>query len=169
VKTRTFAAATLVACLGCATPPRTERRVPVPSLLPAATSIVVVDAPPAGRCKAIGETNGGRYYVEKGDWTYPGVTESYVKYARVEALNQAALKGATHVVYEKPWTFEGRDGNRAEYVTARMYVCEELEPPPAQAAQAAPQVMGCTKDTDCKGNRICENAKCVEPPAPPGK
>ena len=170
MKKPTLAVVALLACLACATPPRTDRRAPTPSLLPEAKGVVVVDAAPAGRCKAIGSTNGGRYYVEIGDWNYPGVTESYVKYARIEALNQAALKGATHVVYEKPWTFQGRDGNRAEYVAALMFVCEDVEPPPAPAETSAPAVVGCTKDTDCKGNRICENAKCVEPPAvPPGK
>jgi hypothetical protein len=26
---------------------------------------------------------------------------------------------------------------------------------------------GCTKDTDCKGSRVCEGGRCVEPPPPP--
>ena len=26
----------------------------------------------------------------------------------------------------------------------------------------------CTKDTDCKGNRVCVNGECVEPSTPAG-
>jgi hypothetical protein len=29
------------------------------------------------------------------------------------------------------------------------------------------EAVGCTKDTDCKGERICENAHCTAPPATP--
>ncbi len=126
----------------------------------------VVDAPPQG-CRAAGQVTGGRYYIEAGDWAFPGVTDSYVKFARIEALNVAATKGATHVVYEKPWTFEGREGNRAEYVVAHLYVCEQVEPATVVEATpgtaAAPPPAGCTKDTDCKGERICEGARCVDP------
>jgi len=163
LKTRLFAIVSLAAWTACASPPRTDRRAPAPTLLPEAKAVKVVDAPDPG-CKSAGTTTGGRYYVEAGDWQFPGVTDSYVKFARIEALNLAAAKGATHVVYEKPWTFEGRDGNRAEYVVARMYVCEEVEPASATASPAAASpAQGCTKDTDCKGERICEAAKCVDP------
>lgn len=32
-----------------------------------------------------------------------------------------------------------------------------------------PTAYGCTKDTDCKGDRICENGKCVSPERPKKK
>lgn len=33
-------------------------------------------------------------------------------------------------------------------------------------ASAAALVIGCTKDTDCKGERVCENQRCVDRPTP---
>lgn len=41
----------------------------------------------------------------------------------------------------------------------------DRRPPPAAAPPPAPSepVPGCSKDTDCKGNRICERGACVEP------
>lgn len=33
-------------------------------------------------------------------------------------------------------------------------------------AVAVGESSGCGKDTDCKGDRICENARCVAPPSP---
>jgi len=165
VKTR-LAAISLVLSVGCATPPRTDRRIPVPSLISGASSVLVVEAVPDAGCKSLGSVTGGRYYIEKGDWQFPGVTDSYVKYARVEALDLAAARGATHIVYEKPWTFEGQDGNRVEYVSARTYSCE-TDVETTAAGGASPQAKGCTKDTDCKGDRICENATCVDPKRPP--
>lgn len=38
-----------------------------------------------------------------------------------------------------------------------------LQAQPRQRTQAA----GCQRDVDCKGNRVCANAVCVEPPAAP--
>ncbi|MFT7622070.1 MAG: hypothetical protein ACI9WU_001237 [Myxococcota bacterium] len=39
-----------------------------------------------------------------------------------------------------------------------------VEPPPApEPPPAAPAPSGCTKDTDCKGDRICDAGKCVSP------
>jgi hypothetical protein len=38
-------------------------------------------------------------------------------------------------------------------------------PPPTEASP--PDKDGCAKDTDCKGDRICENGKCVNPPKRP--
>jgi hypothetical protein len=38
-------------------------------------------------------------------------------------------------------------------------------PPPSDASPPAQD--GCSKDTDCKGERICENGKCVNPPKRP--
>jgi hypothetical protein len=41
---------------------------------------------------------------------------------------------------------------------------------PAPAAATAPN--GCAKDTDCKGDRVCDHGECISPPVPappPGK
>jgi len=35
--------------------------------------------------------------------------------------------------------------------------------PPTQVRDSAPATPGCTKDTDCKGTRICVSGACVEP------
>ena len=37
-------------------------------------------------------------------------------------------------------------------------------PSPAAAAPATPRLTGCGKDTDCKGDRICVNGACQDPP-----
>src|SRR6266851_5580083 len=46
-------------------------------------------------------------------------------------------------------------------------VSESIPPAtgPFQVQDTAPAHTGCTKDTDCKGDRICESSACVEPPA----
>ena len=36
-------------------------------------------------------------------------------------------------------------------------------PPPPPPPTAAPGKPGCAKDTDCKGNRVCERGQCVAP------
>jgi len=36
---------------------------------------------------------------------------------------------------------------------------------PAQSTPSSPAA-GCTKDTDCKGDRVCDQGECVEPPRP---
>jgi hypothetical protein len=38
--------------------------------------------------------------------------------------------------------------------------------PASAQAQPAASEAGCSKDNDCKGERICEAGRCVEPPAP---
>ncbi len=43
-----------------------------------------------------------------------------------------------------------------------------VAPAPVSATPSptqAPALPGCGKDTDCKGDRICESGKCVDPPA----
>jgi hypothetical protein len=56
---------------------------------------------------------------------------------------------------------------RPNAATAFLFVvalaaCEGSKSAPAESA-------GCTKDTDCKGERICENAHCTAPPATPAQ
>jgi len=38
-------------------------------------------------------------------------------------------------------------------------------PSPAAATPATPRLTGCGKDTDCKGDRICVNGACQDPPS----
>ena len=51
----------------------------------------------------------------------------------------------------------GRQAVRATTMAASQ------APPPARPSPSPP---GCTKDTDCKGDRVCNAGACVEPPAP---
>ncbi len=39
--------------------------------------------------------------------------------------------------------------------------------PGTLAPAAVPATVGCSKDTDCKGDRICVSAQCVDPPPKP--
>ena len=43
-------------------------------------------------------------------------------------------------------------------------VADPASPVPA-AAPGAPAASACTKDTDCKGDRICTRGACVDPNA----
>lgn len=63
--------------------------------------------------------------------------------------NETAEKGGTHVVITASST--GWGGGHAE---GEAYRC----PPGYSPGQRD----GCAKDTDCKGNRVCENERCVE-------
>ena len=57
-------------------------------------------------------------------------------------------------------------------VAIALFVCL-LRPGVGQAQEQATAVPGCYKDTDCKGDRICEQGTCVSPapasPAPTAK
>ena len=44
-------------------------------------------------------------------------------------------------------------------ITAMLFV--PLAPLVACSSAESPNV-GCTKDTDCKGNRVCSEAECVD-------
>jgi hypothetical protein len=75
--------------------------------------------------------------------------------ARNEALEAAAALGANYVVFDSNddsyyWAF-------SETAHAKAYRC-----PPGYTPQKA-GAAGCGKDTDCKGNRVCESSKCVQP------
>jgi hypothetical protein len=59
------------------------------------------------------------------------------------------------------------DGER-ERIAPSM--CRRLSAGPAPAAPPpepapAPVAGGCQKDTDCKGDRVCDNGRCVNAPA----
>lgn len=77
-----------------------------------------------------------------------------------EGRNQAAVKGATHLLTSYSGInlthglFEGDAYNCADgqVGTQRM----ELTSPNAP-------LVGCTKDIDCKGDRVCDGGQCVSP------
>lgn len=57
-------------------------------------------------------------------------------------------------------------------ITGNEEACKKLNPAwtpplkvPAAAGAATWTEAGCAKDTDCKGNRVCDRGACVEPPA----
>jgi hypothetical protein len=60
-----------------------------------------------------------------------------------------------------------KDAN-ALCMSGSMAACHELRadwrPPPG--ATFSPGSMGCSRDTDCKGDRICDRGACVSPQAP---
>jgi hypothetical protein len=102
------------------------------------------------------------------------------KGAEEKAARQAAELGATHVVLDDPPP--KAPGGQA-LATGTAYRCPDVPAaasPPARAAPApapaattpaqvaTPCPTGCGKDTDCKGDRVCEAGACVDPrPAPP--
>jgi hypothetical protein len=86
--------------------------------------------------------------------------------ARNDALNRAAEMGATHVKFTgspTKWPSGTFGGGNAMTVDGVAYRCGK----PGTAASAPASSAGCSKDTDCKGDRICESGKCVDP-APRG-
>ena len=93
-----------------------------------------------------------------------------------------------HWVKEHEWVAEGC-GERIDYVAkhkfavpwqitlaSRAKIPGSTAPAPTTATTAASPTPvtptpanagGCSKDTDCKGERICINAMCVDPPPKP--
>ena len=57
-------------------------------------------------------------------------------------------------------------------MSGSMAACTALRPdwrPPPGGMSAPPADAGCTKDTDCKGDRVCDRGACVSPtPKPRG-
>jgi hypothetical protein len=84
--------------------------------------------------------------------------------ARNDARNEAARQGATHLRFTGPpseWPSGTFGGGRGVTVTGVAYRC-------GSAADRLPASdgSGCTKDTDCKGDRICQARTCVDPARP---
>ena len=141
----------------CVTPQR---------LAPATRDLKVVDEVRPS-CVYLGLAVGASHPASVGSTAFFGdaVTED----ARNRAMNAAAGLGATHIVLGNPRREEG-----TTYFTARAYRCEALASPPPAALQAPatppaepgiepPAAPGCSKDADCKGDRICEAGACVDP------
>ena len=121
--------------------------------------IGVLEADPGADCAVVGTVVG------VADPFFGGLKppEELAESARNEALNEAGRRGATHVRFvgaPDHWpsgTFGGTNGVSVHGVA---YDCGKR---PAAPIPPAPSGDGCTKDTDCKGDRICESRTCVEP------
>ncbi len=134
---RALAAAT-AAILGCA------------SGIAAGKGIVVLTSDPGPECRALGTVSGVNPFGNA-----MATREDQTEWARGDARDQAARIGATAIRFQPP------DPKNPDRAVGTAYDCSKPPPPPS------PAVAGCTKDTDCKGDRICESGRCVEPPPPP--
>ena len=119
----------------------------------------LLDANPGAQCTSAGTVVGSA------DPFFGGLksTEQLVESARNEALNEAARRGATHVRFigtPDQWPSGTFGGGQGVSVSGVAYNCENA---PAASTPPASAVGGCTKDTDCKGDRICESRTCVDP------
>ena len=72
-----------------------------------------------------------------------------------EMLEDAADIGATQVVLDP--TSEANYWTTNELARGKAYRCPAGYP----SVQTSPS--GCGKDTDCKGDRVCREGKCVDP------
>ena len=118
------------------------------TLTPAAQAVKVQGGPPPPTCRFVSEVTG---------------TGANRGAANIGALNQAAEKGATDVYNRRV----GSLPNGQDFSTFDAYACTTASAPsaPAAAPAAASGFAGCGKDTDCKGDRICERGTCVNPPS----
>ncbi len=85
-----------------------------------------------------------------------------VQWARRDASEKAAQLGATHIWFE-PSGLPGRAPGKAYQCAATAAASSVAAPAAAVAAPPTGVVSGCTKDVDCKGDRICEGGRCVDP------
>ena len=134
--------------LGCATT----------RLTPRAAQVTVLDAQPGAECAVLGDVAGSA------DPFFGGLKpeRELVESARNDARNAAAREGATHVVFTgdpTQWASGTFGGGHAITVSAIAYKCGS-----ASGAAAPAGEPGCSKDTDCKGDRICQSRTCVDPP-----
>jgi hypothetical protein len=123
--------------------------------------VVLLDADPGSGCKSLGSVTGSAdpfFGALQGD-------DQLVESARNDARNEAARRGATHVRFDGAparWPSGTFGGGQGVTVAAVAYRCDG-----AAAPDAGSSAIGCTKDTDCKGDRICESRTCVDPKRAP--
>jgi len=157
-----------VAALGCGAP--------APSTLPL---VAPPPADPDAECLRLGPVVGSA------DPFFGGLKDDaeLIESARREALALGARAGATHVRFPdlpKRWPSGTFGGGHGVTMVGVAYNCTAgkratAAPAPAPPAPAPPPALGCTKDTDCKGDRICQSGACMDPvrkpeePAPPRK
>jgi hypothetical protein len=143
----------LLAVLGCGTTRLTAK----------GRQVVAVAEEPGERCAPLGTVTGFA------DPFFGGCESeaALIDAARNDAANRAADLGATHLRFHgEPgrWASGTFGGGTAYSVTAVAYRCREAPTAATPGAGGG----GCAKDTDCKGERICEAGACVDPhPAPP--
>jgi hypothetical protein len=101
-----------------------------------------------------------------------------VESARREALTLGLRAGATHVRFaEQPkrWpsgTFGGGQGITVVGVAYNCAAAKPAHPAPPTTTPPPAAPAGCAKDTDCKGDRICQAGACTDPvrrPEPPAR
>ncbi len=80
--------------------------------------------------------------------------------AEDEARNQAAKMGATHLVR----TYSGYNLTHGLF-DGYAYKCadNQVGVQRMELNTQTPTSAGCTKDVECKGNRVCEAGRCVSP------
>ncbi len=140
---RTSSALIALAATACATTTALSAR---------GRQVAVLSQEPGPECVRLGVVTGGA------DPLFGGTRsrEQLVESARNDAINQASDAGATAILFQgepgvsPSGTFGGKE---AVAVFAAAFRCGA--PPP-----------GCTKDTDCKGTRVCDSGRCVEPSGP---
>ena len=129
-------------------------------LSPGARAVTATSVRPSKKCQTLGNITG------KGGGASGGYVsnESLIEYAINDLRNQAAELGATHVVYSSP-TMGGNAGTTTSaMVMGEALRCAKGEDAPGPAKPIdAPTVAGCQYDTQCKGNRVCVDGKCVAP------
>ncbi len=122
--------------------------------------IVTLTKEPGPECRRVGDVSGVNPFGN----ALPA-SEDRTDWARGDAADQAARIGATAI------HFRPVDPKNPDRIVGTAYDCSRPAEPaaaPSSPAAAAPAAIGCAKDTDCKGDRICESGRCVEPvrPAP---
>ena len=104
---------------------------------------------PDPRCEKVGDISQASY----APW-------SSTDDAKGLALRKAASQGATHV------QFTSRSGDPGFATTVELQgVAYRCPLPGEETLKPVPVPGGCKKDTDCKGDRICEAGACVSPKA----
>jgi len=85
---------------------------------------------------------------------------SCINAAAAEARNQAAKMGATHLLM----TYSGISLNHGLF-DGYAYKCvdNQVGVQRMELNTQNPTSTGCTKDVECKGDRICEGRRCVSP------
>lgn len=80
--------------------------------------------------------------------------------AAAEARNQAARMGATHLLR----TYNGISLTHGLF-DGYAYKCadNQVGVQRMELNTNSPTAAGCTKDTECKGNRVCDAGRCVSP------
>jgi Domain of unknown function (DUF4156) len=139
----------MFAVLGCGTT----------SLSAKGRQVALLDADPGSGCATLGTVAGSA------DPFFGGLkpAEELVESARNDARNVAAKMGATHVKFTgtpQRWASGTFGGGEGVTVSGVAYRCES---PAAAEIAPVPTGFGCTMDTDCKGDRICESRICVDP------